>query len=153
MVTEQRHNEAMDIVRALVNTRERCVHEVKLRLIKAQFSNEEIDDAIDTSLRCNIISNERYASAYIRGKTHLGWGKEKIILRLKQNGISDETIYKCESDFPSEDEEYSIAYSILSKKPSQSKNKFASYMNRLISKGYSFDLAKRVTQDFIAAQQ
>lgn len=150
MVSIERHTQSMDKVRALVNVRERSISEVKERLKKAEFTDEEINDAIETSLRCNIISDERFASAYIRGKVRLGWGRTKILSRLKEKGISDEIISLCANDFPSSEDEYSQALKILQKRPSNSNNKFASYVNRLLRKGYSYDLAKRVAKDFIA---
>ena len=150
MISNEQHTKAMDKVRLLVNVRERSVLEIEKRLQKDGFTHEEIKDAIDTSLRCNLISNERFASAYIRGKVRLGWGKEKICSSLKQKGITDSEISKCEDDFLPDEEEYEKALEILQKRPSNSKNKLASYINRLVNKGYSFELANRAARDFIA---
>lgn len=150
MVSDDRHRQAMDKVRALVNVRERSLLEIRKRLERANFTLEEIKDAIETSLRCNLVSNRRFASAYIRGKTHLGWGKSKIIQNLQKEGISEEDILACSDDFPSQEDEYQRAFQILAKRPSNAKNKYQSYLRRLISKGYTFDMANKVVHDFIS---
>lgn len=146
-----RHIEAMDKIAALVSVRERNIKEVKERLKSCDFSPEEISDAIESAVRTGIIDEERYASAFIRGKISSGWGKNKICQRLTADGISSEIIQNCSNLFLSQDEEYNNALKALQKHPCTSKNPYASYMRRLISKGYSYDIANRAVNEFLCA--
>lgn len=150
MVSASRHIEAMEKISSLINVRERCVKETRERLIKSGFTEEETEDAIATALRVGLISEERYARAFIRGKTHSGWGRDKIVQRLHLSGIEDETIFQCGDEFSSPDEEYENALRELSKRPSRSSNPYASYMRRLVSKGYSYDIATRAVKAYLA---
>ena len=150
MVSPARHIEAMEKVSALVSVRDRSVKETSERLEKHGFSSEEIDDAISTALRIGLIDELRYTSSYIRGKSNSGWGKRKIVQRLHSNGISDETILACEENFPSPKQEYENALRELSKRKSNSKNPYVSYMRRLIGKGYSQDTASRAVKAYLS---
>lgn len=152
MVTPQRHKQAMEKINSLLNTRERCIKELEERLAKADFSTEEIEDALQTALRVNLVNEERYARSFIRGKTHLGWGRAKILLRLKQDRIPAHIIDACEDDFATPDQEYVMAMREVAKRSARSKDPFATYTRRLVSKGYSFELSKRVVRDYLTQE-
>lgn len=142
----------MERINRLLNTRERCIREVKERLASADFSEEEIEDAVQTALRVNLINEERYAHALIRGKVALGWGRAKIMQRLQQDRIPAHIIATCEDDFPSSQREYDMAMREVLKRRAHSKNPYATYVRRLVARGYSFDLSKRVAADFLAQE-
>lgn len=140
----------MEKINALIAVRERNLKEVRERLSSSGFTPEEIDDALETAVRVNLIDEERYARAFIRGKVHSGWGRVKIVARLRANGIGEETIASCSDDFGSPDDEYRSALLELSKRSTTSKNPYATYMRRLLSRGYSYDLATRVVRDYLS---
>lgn len=152
MVSYERHIEAMDKINSLLAVRERTVKEVKERLSGCGFDQEEVDDAVESALRVGLIDEERYARAFIRGKAHAGWGKLKIVNRLKESGVGDETISSCEDEFNSSDAEYESALLALKKREARSSDPYATYMRRLVNKGFSFDLASRVVKDHLSSE-
>ena len=151
--SSDRHQAAMKKIGALVNVRERCEKEVRERLARAEFTPEEIDDAVATALRYSIISDERYARSFIRGKTNLGWGRLKITQQLERNGISDAIITSCQDEFSSADGEYERALHELERRPTHAKNPRSSLMHRLVNKGYSFDVANRAVSEYLQQMQ
>lgn len=153
MVKIERHIAAMEKINSLISVRERCCSEVSERLARAGFNEEEIEDAVESAVRCGLVSNERYARAYIRGKSNLGWGKGKILMHLRRDGIEEETIDACSDEFNSPDEEYQRALRELKKKTSRSSNPYASYMRRLVGKGYSYEVASRATKEFLSSHE
>jgi regulatory protein len=142
----------MEKIASLIAVRERSIIETHERLGKSGFTPEEADDAVATALRVGLINEERYTRAFIRGKAHSGWGKQKIIQRLHASGVDDETIRLCEDEFSSPDQEYEQAKNEIAKRPARSNDPYATYMRRLIGKGYSRDIATRVVKDFLAEQ-
>lgn len=136
----------------LVGVRERTAKEVRERLAKCGFTSEEVEDAVETALRVNLINEERYARAFIRGKTHSGWGRVKITARLVANGVDEETIALCADEFCSTQDEYEVAMAELSKRAANSKNPHATYMRRLLGRGFSYELSARAVRDFLALQ-
>lgn len=144
--------EAMEKINALLNVRERNIKETEERLLKCGFTPEEVEDAIGAALRVNLINEERYARAFIRGKTHSGWGRLKIVQRLKMFNIPDEIIASCESEFSSTQDERAMAMRELQKRRATSKDPYATYMRRLISRGYSYELSRQVVAEHLSCQ-
>lgn len=152
MVSASRHIEAMEKINALINVRERTIKETRERLEKYGFDEEEIEDAVETALRVGLINEERFTRMFIQGKTHSGWGKRKIVSRLHAAGIGQETIELCSDEFASKEDEYQSALRELSKRSSRSSNPYASYMRRLVGKGYSQDIASRAVKEYLSQQ-
>lgn len=142
----------MEKINALVGVRERTVKEIRDRLATCGFTSEEIDDAVASALRVNLINEERYARAFIRGKTHSGWGRVKITARLVANGVDEETIALCADEFSSPHDEYDMALAELSKRSANSRDPYATYMRRLLGRGFSYELSTRVVRDFLASR-
>lgn len=140
----------MEKINSLIIVRERAVKETRERLAKGGFTQEEIDEAIAAALRVGLLNEERYTRAFIRGKTHSRWGRMKIVQRLHANGISDETIRACEDEFASLDEEFQTALAEIEKRPSRAADPYASYMRRLVGKGFSQDVASRAVKSFLS---
>ncbi len=153
MVSQERHIAAMDRIAALVNVRERCVFEVRERLKKAEFTEEEIDDAIQSALRCDLVNEERFVRAYIRGKSNCGWGRVRILRNLRSNKISEDLIALCEEEFPSEEAAYARALHELQRKPSHAADKYSSYLRRLVNKGYPMEVAQRAVKEHLSASK
>lgn len=145
-----RRAEAMEKVHALVGVRERCGKELRERLVRCGFTDSEAAEAVDAAQRCGLVSDERYASALIRGKTRAGWGREKILARLREMRISEATIESCAEDFATPEEERVRAMADLETHPCRSANPRASLVRRLVGKGYSFGLSREVVSEFLA---
>lgn len=149
-VSLKRHIAVMDKITALSNVRERSRKETRERLARSGFSEEEIQDGIDTALRVGLISDERYARSFIRGKVHAGWGREKIIRRLEECGVDSSVISACQNEFASPEEEYERALHELEKRSCHAADPYASYMRRLLSKGYSHEVSRRAVHDHLS---
>lgn len=143
MSSSKRHIEAMDKIASLVSVRERTCREVRNRLLKQGFTEEEADEAVESAVASGLLSEERFTRAFIRGKVSLGWGRSKIVERLEQDGVDDALVDACSDEFPSGEEEYQMALHELSRRSTSSSDPYASYMRRLVGKGYSYDVAER----------
>lgn len=149
-VSLKRHIAVMDKITALSNVRERSRKETRERLARSGFSEEEIQDGIDTALRVGLISDERYARSFIRGKVHAGWGRGKIIRRLEECGVDSSVISACQNEFASPEEEYERAFHELEKRSCHAADPYASYMRRFLSKGYSHEVSRRAVHDYLS---
>lgn len=149
-VSLKRHIAVMDKIAALSNVRERSRKETRERLARSGFSEEEIQDGIDTALRVGLISDERYARSFIRGKVHAGWGRGKIIRRLEERGVDSSVISACQNEFASPEEEYERALHELEKRSCHAADPYASYMRRLLVKGYSHEVSRRAVHDYLS---
>lgn len=152
VLASKEHCKAMDKIAALVKVRERTAHECLVRLEGAGFESDVAQRAVQRAVECGLVDDQRYAAALIKGKVNQGWGRRKIVMRLQQDGVSDEVVFACEGLFASGQEEYERAMHELGKKSVQSKNPRATLVRRLLQRGYSQDLAFRAVDDFMAQE-
>jgi regulatory protein len=72
---------------------ERCYKEVTQKLMQMQMIPEARDHIIVHLLEHNFLNEERYAKAFVSGKFNMKkWGKQRLILELKQKDISNYNI-------------------------------------------------------------
>lgn len=146
---EQEHNKAMDKIAALVRVRERTPKELLRRLGEVGFSESTAREAVESAVRCGLVDEERYAAALIRGKVNQGWGRAKIMARLREDGVSPAAIERCSGYFATPQQEYERALYELGKRSVRSKNPRATLTRRLVQKGYAPELANRAVDEFM----
>jgi len=124
---------------------ERCVYEVKLKLLEYNLTQNKINDIIKLLKNDNFINEERFALAYVQGKFRIKkWGKNKIIAGLKQKKISDTIIQNVIKNI--DDDEYIktlkhlINNRIKDKKDLHDKIFLNKTINYLRTKGYEYHL-------------
>lgn len=82
-------SEALARLRKYCAYQERCHREVRNKMWTWGFGAEDMDRACVQLMEEGMLNEERYAKALAGGKFRTkGWGKKKIILALKQKGIS-----------------------------------------------------------------
>ena len=88
-------SQALDKAMKYCAYQERCQKEVRLKLTSFQLSSDQKEQVITELIQQNFLNEERFSEAYARGKFRMnGWGKQKIILALKQKDISEYCIKK-----------------------------------------------------------
>lgn len=72
---------------------ERCVKDVRNKLITFDIPEEAKTEILDYLLDNRFVNDERFAKSFVRGKVNQsGWGLNKIRFHLLQKGISKEII-------------------------------------------------------------
>ncbi len=124
---------------------ERCHQEVQEKLYSYELSENERNQIIVHLIEHNFLNEERFARSFARGKFRIKhWGKNRIVIELKQRQISAANI-KCGLTEISE-EEYQDAFDKLAEKHWETiretnalkkKKKFCDY---LLRKGWESNL-------------
>jgi len=83
-------NKALD----LLSRREHSVAELRAKLVMRDFDPSAIDVAIDTLVQDGLLSDDRFAAAFVASRIRKGQGPIKIHGELKQRGVADELIAK-----------------------------------------------------------
>lgn len=82
---------------------ERCPADIKKKLSRYTISKQETADIIKRLKAENYIDENRYTSAYVRGKLNQNkWGKKKIEFGLIQKQIPQKIIEKSLDEIPDE---------------------------------------------------
>lgn len=117
-----------------------------------EYSEAEIEEAIKYAKEVGYINDEDYINAYVSDHLLINkWGPNKIIFKLKEKGISGESV-----DFALMDNEEIIKrnlYAQVEKKAKgvnleDFKNK-QKLINHLVSRGYDYSSAKNAIEDYI----
>lgn len=133
---------------------ERSQKEVRNKLYSYGLYSNEVEDLLTELILDNFVNEERFAKAFIGGKFRMKkWGKQKILLAIRQHDISD---YCCRKGLEEIDKEEYIAAleSIIEKKATYSleentylkRNKIAAYA---ISRGFESELVWEIVMDKI----
>lgn len=124
-------------------SQERSHHDVRTKLIQRQVYGDDLEDIMATLISEGFLNEERYAKAYANGKYKINkWGRNKIILGLKQKKVSDYSIKKALKEIIDEDYDSNLKRIIEKKVPLikssnvyEFKKKMSSF---LLQKGYKY---------------
>jgi len=91
---------AKSVAVRLLSRREHSAFEIRDKLIKRDFDEEEIKQAISELQQGGWLSDERFAEAYIRMRQQKGFGPIRISVELNERGVKESIIEACldESD-------------------------------------------------------
>ena len=76
----------------LLSRREHSVAELRAKLVVREFDLDAIDVAIETLVRDGLLSDDRFAAAFVSSRIRKGQGPIRIRGELKQRGVADNLI-------------------------------------------------------------
>ena len=135
----------------LLNARERCVSELRLRLKADGYPADIVDELLAWSVACNLVSDQRFAEAYIMGKKNLGWGRERIERELRSRDIEPCSLDGYPDSFFDDDDELERALAQARLVTHTKGDRRQTIYRRLLSKGFSSSIASRVAADLASS--
>jgi len=72
--------------------REHSVFELTRKLQQKDFPSEMVTEVVERLVADNLLSDERFAEAYLRMRSARGFGLQRIRLEMKERGIASELI-------------------------------------------------------------
>lgn len=131
---------------------ERSHKEVRTKLLELGSRGSELEEMIAHLIEHDFLDEERFASAFARGKFKLKmWGRKKIVKELKAKGVSDYLLKKSLKaiDF---NEYYDTVRNLMIKKFSELENehylvKKKKVYHYLMSKGYEHSIINECFKD------
>lgn len=77
---------------SLLANREHSALELSRKLEKAGFDSHDVAEVLEKLQQKGLQSDVRFTEAYIRSRSHRGYGSIRIKMELKQRGVSSELI-------------------------------------------------------------
>lgn len=134
----------------LASIREQATEKLKARLLRDGFSEAAASSAIERAVACRIVDDERYAESFVRMRMAQGRGRrgverelENLAIRIPDEEVWDEALERSGSA-----DEFERALALLERKPPRSKNQREGAYRKLMQKGYSCDIAARVSRQW-----
>lgn len=86
-------NKALNLVAGMCSNKECCSYDIREKLIKWEFPEQEVTRIMDFLYKNKFLDDLRFATFYARDKFRFNkWGKQKIIMMLKQKEVAPEII-------------------------------------------------------------
>ncbi len=79
----------------LLARREHSVAELRAKLIAREFDADEVDRAVARLAEEGLVSDERFAEAYVTSRVRKGQGPLRIRVELERRGVSSDFIATC----------------------------------------------------------
>lgn len=79
----------------LLARREHSVAELRAKLIAREFDADEVDRAVARLAEEGLVSDERFAEAYVSSRVRKGQGPLRIRVELERRGVSSDFITTC----------------------------------------------------------
>lgn len=132
----------------MLSRREHSAFEIRDKLKKREFDDDEITQAIAELIKGDWLSDERFAEAYIRMRQLKGFGPIRISMELNERGVKEsivETYLHAHDDvwFESLEQQYKKKYK---SKAIEDYNDKAKRIRFLQYRGFSLDIIYRVVK-------
>ena len=83
---------AKSVAVRLLSRREHSAFEIRDKLAKREFDDDEIAQAIAELIKGGWLSDERFAEAYIRMRKIKGFGPIRIAIELNERGVEERIV-------------------------------------------------------------
>lgn len=134
-------------VERLLVIRDRSTQEIRKRLLREQYPEQVVDALIERCLECGLLDDMRFAETLIRSKLRVGKGIVGITYDLRSYGIDEKQISGYPERFLADaPDQFEMAKTFLESHPPTAKNKRQAAYAKLIRKGFSSDIAQRVSR-------
>lgn len=116
--------------------------ELASKLLDLGYASTAVQARIDRLEQALVIDDRRYVELFISSKRNLGWGPNKIALELKRKKLEVPPHTRLMEIYEQDESEYDIAKRALARKSFHGNDPYAKVMRFLISRGFSFSVAK-----------
>ena len=86
------YDKALQSATRMLAGREHSVQEMTRKLHQKDFPADIVDEVIDNLVEGRVLSDERYAEAYVRMRSARGYGPQRIRMELQERGVNGETL-------------------------------------------------------------
>ena len=130
----------------LLDTREYSSSEVRSKLRQDGYAPEVIDACVARACEVGLISDARYADAFIRSKLGAGWGAARITRELSAKGIEIFQLRGWPDDYFDPDDELSRALEVARRKRVSGPRSYEKLVRHLSGKGFTFGVATKAAR-------
>lgn len=134
----------------MIESRDRTANDVAEKLKQQGFGAHVAHEVVQRAEDSGLISNKRFASAFVRSKISAGWGIQRIEQELKRRGVDVSSLEGWPYEYLDPDDERARATRIASKKVVKEPNRYAKMVRFLLGRGFSYGIATSVADDVVS---
>lgn len=140
-------------IERLIDRREYSSEEIRAKLKQDGYAQGTIDACVERAMEAGLVSDERFASAFIRSKLANGWGTLRISRELSHKGISLDDVAGWPEEFIDSDDEFSRAIVLARSKRVSGARAYERLVRYLCSKGYATGVAVRAAKQVMSERE
>jgi regulatory protein len=137
----------------LLTARDRPASDLRDHLLKSGFQPDVVDLVLQRARECGLVDDARYAERFCKRKLQAGWGRNRIINALQQQGIDPSVSVSLEGMCDSEDDEVERALQALSRFTPHSKNEYQARLRHLVGKGFAPNIASTALRQYASEEE
>lgn len=141
LIAATKETAARERVCKLIERRDYASKELYDRLVQDGFERSLAHEAVDHGKDIGLVSDERFAGAYVRTKISAGWGMDRIVRELARRGIDAQSLDGWPYEFLDPDEEFKRALEVASRKHVRQPNAYAKMVRFLMGRGFCYRVA------------
>lgn len=140
---------AAQLVYRLLAKRDYSILEVRKRLTAEGFPEDVERHTVQRFMDAGLLSNQRFADAFIRSKKSAGLGMQRIAYELSKRGVDVGEITGWPSAYACPDEERDRALAVASRKTVREPNAYAKMVRFLSGRGFSLAVSRSVAREVV----
>lgn len=151
-VMYQKNTFLLDKARKFCSYQERCIFDVKQKLLEWKASEKTIESIINQLENEDLINEERFAVSFALGKMRNNkWGRNKIFYALMQKNIPELYVQMGLAEIDTEEYVNILRKILSSKKINESDNyrRNQKLVKHVMQKGFQADLAWKILREEI----
>ncbi|MBR2682404.1 MAG: regulatory protein RecX [Atopobiaceae bacterium] len=133
-------------IELLVNKRDYSQRELDDKLRADGYSSSVREQCLGRAIDCGLVSDQRYAAAFIRTKVSSGWGSQRIERELKRRGIEPSDVSGWPDEFFSGESEEERAYAVARTRRLAQRNGYEKLVRFLCGRGFGLSTSMRVAR-------
>ncbi|MEE0705987.1 MAG: RecX family transcriptional regulator, partial [Adlercreutzia sp.] len=146
--------EAYQKILRIISVRERSSAYLRERLQKEEFPSQAVEEALEKAQRLYLVDDRRYSDALIRMRLAAGKGLRDAEQEIEELGIDPTTLDAWQEHAAQGPEvERERALALLRRRPPRAKNARDAAFRKLMSQGYSTDVAGSVARQWAEEQR
>ena len=130
----------------VLSRRDHSTKEIRDKLKGQGFSPSSIESAVDKAQQSRYLDDARFASYFVDERVRRGWGRIKIDQELRRKGVDPAEIPGYPEEYFDEQSDVERAAALLARKSIPENKPFEKLVRHLMSKGFSYSIARDAVQ-------
>lgn len=130
----------------LLSRRDHSTKEIQDKLKGQGFSPSSIESAVEKARQSRYLDDARFASYFVDERVRRGWGRIKIEQELRRKGVDPAEIPGYPEEYFDEQSDVERAAALLARKSIPENKPFEKLVRHLMSKGFSYSIARDAVQ-------
>lgn len=139
----------------ILAAREHSTYELRQKLERKGCPTDMAEELVEDLRAGGLVDDVRFGTMFVRSKLRQGWGRQRIVLELRNRGVRGDSLDAALEEYTEElssESEEARALQIVARRL-HSREDFNKVFRYLVSHGFSASCASRALESFCSANE